>query len=299
MKKIDRSNYVMYMSANNPPVAHVKSGDMISFEVYDGFTNNIRHENQYFSSLGWHQITPVTGPLYIDDAEKGDILKVSILSIIIDTQGVMITVPGKGRLGHFFEEEKTKIIPIKDGIVLFNNKIQIPIKPMIGVIGTAPETGEVRAGIPGKHGGNMDCNRIIEGAMVYLPVNVPGALLYMGDLHAIQGDGEVVMCGVEICGEVIVKVELLKQCNLPLPLVVQAGDVMTIGSGKTFDEASRIAIDNMFFFVHDALKLESNEIGMLFSAIGNLRICQIVNQLITVRMELPLWVLETYGYKMK
>ncbi|MFU0790065.1 MAG: Acetamidase [Virgibacillus proomii] len=89
-----------------------------------------------------------------------------------------------GVLGERIAAEKTKIIAVENGYANFNEKLKLPIKPMIGVIGTAPRNEEVPTGTPKDHGGNMDCKRICKGATLYLPVNVDGALLAMGDAHA-------------------------------------------------------------------------------------------------------------------
>ena len=95
---------------------------------------------------------------------------------------------------------KIQIVPIHNKHVLFSNELQIPINPMIGVIGLQKES--ISCGTPHDHGGNMDCKEIKEGTTLLLPVNVPGALLALGgDLHAAMGDGEIGVSGVEVAGE--------------------------------------------------------------------------------------------------
>ena len=219
-----------------------------------------------------------------------------ILDINIGDRGVFLTGPNLGALGHILEEEKIRLVDIEDDKVIFNEKIHIPIEPMIGVIGTAPKGEGISTGTPGEHGGNMDCKRITKGSTLYLPVNVDGALLAIGDLHAVMGDGEVAVCGVEIAGEVTVKVTVLKDFSIPLPMLVDDKRIMAIVSAKTLDEASVMATEHMHKFLTDIVGMGLNEAVMLLSAIGDLRICQIVDPLMTVRMELPLWVLEEYDY---
>ena len=109
---------------------------------------------------------------------------------------------------------------------------------MIGVIGTAPE-GEkgIPTITPGKHGGNMDCKKITAGSTLYLSVNVDGGLLSMGDIHALMGDGEVFICGLETAGEITVKISVLKNTKLPVPFLYSEGKVMTIQSAETLDKA--------------------------------------------------------------
>ncbi|WP_047150910.1 acetamidase/formamidase family protein [Aneurinibacillus tyrosinisolvens] len=296
--RIPKEQVVLKMSPRNKEVASTDSGSVVTFETCDCFSNQIQQEDQPFSSVGWDLINPATGPLYVNGAEPGDVLKVKILDIKIEDKGVMTTAPKMGVLGDIIPEEKTKVISIKDGKALFNDKIQIPVKPMIGVIGTAPKTEEIPTGTPGAHGGNMDCKRIVKGATLYLPVNVPGALLSMGDLHAVMGDGEIVICGLEIPGEITVEVSVLKDQSLPLPMLVEGENVMAIASAETLDEAAKMATVNMHSFLVENLKMSVEEAGMLLSLVGDLRICQVVDPLMTARMEFPLSILDQYEYKL-
>lgn len=298
MQRIPKEKSVLAMSAKNEPVLSVGSGSSVRFETCDCFSNKIRHEGQLFSSVGWDCINPATGPLYVEGAEPHDILKVEILDIAIADTGVMTTAPNFGVLGDLFKEEVTKIVPIQDGHAIFNDQIRIPIKPMIGVLGVAPAEGEILTGTPGEHGANMDCKRLIEGSTIYLPVNVPGALLSMGDLHAVQADGEIVICAVEISGEVTVKVTVLHNRSLPLPLLLEGDHIMTIASAESLDDAAAMATRNMHTFLMKELKMDMHEAGMLLSLVGELRICQVVDPLKTARMEFPKWILEKYHYEM-
>lgn len=297
--KIPKEQVVLQMSPHNEPVARIHSGNRVVFETCDCFSNTIQREDQLFSSVGWDLINPATGPLYVEDAEPGDILRVEIVDIQIADQGVMTVAPNLGVLGEFFTEEKTKVIPIRDGKAQFNEQLQIDVKPMIGVIGTAPATEAISTGTPGDHGGNMDCKRIVKGAVLYLPVNVPGALLSMGDLHAVMADGEIVICGLEIPGEVTVELAVIKGTSLPLPMLSEGEHVMTIASAPTLDEAAKMATIHMHRFLVEKVGLPNEEAGMLLSLVGDLRICQVVDPLMTARMELPKWVLKQYDYQME
>ncbi|MGN0373786.1 MAG: acetamidase/formamidase family protein, partial [Enterocloster sp.] len=179
---------------------------------------------------------------------------------------------------------------------------------MIGVIGTAPEGTGVPTITPGAHGGNMDCRRIGTGTTLYLPVNAPGALLSMGDLHGLMGDGEMMICGLETAGKVKVRVTVLKEnileesgaCFLKeaLPLLDASGTLMTIQSAETLDEAAQLAACRMQQLVAKASGLDDVNSGMLMSLTGNLIICQIVNPLKTVRCEFPKDILERCGAKL-
>lgn len=299
MITISKENYILSMSPTNEAVARIESGSTVVFETYDCFSNQITSEDHPFSSVGWDKINPATGPLFIEGAQPGDTLKIEIQNIEIADKGVMAISPKLGALAGTITEEKTKIIDIENGMVKFTDKLELPIKPMIGVIGTAPKDEDIPTGTPKDHGGNMDCKRIMKGSTLYLPVNVEGGLLAMGDLHAVMGDGEVVICGLEIPGVVTVKVTVLKGQDYPLPFLVDDEHVMTIASAETLDEAAIKATKNMHSFLVDQLKMDENEAGMFLSIGADLKICQIVDPLMTSRMELPKWVLDKYDYRLK
>ena len=284
------------MSRENAPVAHAQNGDTVRFETLDCFGCQIRHESERLGGLDWNCINPATGPLFIAGAEPGDVLKVEILDIELDDHGVMVDSPGEGVTGRAVTEETTRILPVSNVTVHFNDKLSFPINPMIGVIGTAPAGDAIDTGTPGAHGGNMDCTRIGIGATLYLPVNTEGALLAMGDLHAKMGDGEVEVCGVEIAGAVTVRVTVVKNCGLPTPFLVNSEIAAAIHSAETVDEACVGATMAMHSFLMQELGMNEHEAGMLLSVAGDLRICQIVDPEKTCRMEIPLSVADAYGY---
>ena len=185
--------------------------------------------------------------------------------------------------------------------ITFDDKLTIPLDPMIGVIGTAPAGAGITTDTPESHGGNMDCHKIVKGSTLYLPVNTPGGLLSMGDLHALMGDGEVFICGLEIAGWVTVRVSVVKgeaAAVLPTPFLACRGRVTTIQSAETLDEAGDMAAKAMKEFVKKAAGKDNFEAGMLMSLLSDMAVCQVVDPLKTVRVEFPLGVLETYGYRL-
>lgn len=297
MLTIKKENAVYALSPDNAPVAHIESGDMLQFETADCFGEQITLECHKLGTLDWSRINPATGPVYVNGAEPGDTLKVEILKIDLALQAAMVEAPGEGITGLEATEENTKILPVADGKVKFNEKISFPIKTMIGVIGTAPEKEHISTGTPGAHGGNMDCKRIGEGTVLYLPVNVPGALLAMGDLHAVMGDGEVCVCGAEISGCVTVRVSVVKGQPLPLPFLVTQEHAMALYSTEGLDGAAQGAALRMRQFLIDQAGMLPHEAGMALSLAGDLRICQAVDPNKTCRMEVPLGLLTALGYR--
>ena len=284
------------MSATHKPVLSVPSGSTLVFETCDCFEDQITSEQTPFQALDWARINPATGPVFIEGAEPGDMLKVTIEKIEIRDHGVMVTGPDMGVLGDELTENTIRIIPIRQDKAFFTENVELPLNPMIGVIGTAPASEDISCGTPGNHGGNMDCKIIGEGATLYLPVNVPGALLALGDLHAAMGDGEVSVCGVEVSGEVTLSVMVIKGKHWQLPLVRNSTSLYMIASEKSLDEATIRASKNMVDFLVNECGLTNYDAINLLSIAGNLQICQIVDPLKTVRMELPLSVLAQLGY---
>ena len=158
---------------------------------------------------------------------------------------------------------------------------------MIGVIGVAPKSEAIPCSTPDLHGGNMDCKEVCEGATLLLPVNVPGALLAMGDLHAIMADGEIGVSGLEVSGEVTVTVDLIKGKVLPLPMIINDDYVMTIASDEDLDIAVDMAVANMISYLTKEYEFSQHDAVMLTSLVADVRICQVVDPKKTIRVEFP------------
>ena len=280
------------------PVKTVASGSTLTIETYDCFQNQIRSNNTEINSIDWNQINPATGPIFVESALPGDILSVKIEKIELDSEGVMAVGPELGVMGHRLEQFEAKMIPIVDGKAVFNKKVHIPLNPMIGVIGVAPEGEAVSCGTPGAHGGNMDTKLITEGVTLYFPVFAKGALFALGDLHAAMGDGEIGVSGIEIPGKVTVTLTVIKGHSLKNPLLISDEGVATIVSAPTLDEAAKTTVEEMIDLLHPHTDLTLNHLTMLMSAVGQTQISQIVDPLLTARFFVPKWVLDAYEIKL-
>jgi len=293
---VPKGQIIYAMSAENSPVLTVKDGDTAVFTTYDCFENQITTEEQDFGRLNWDRINPATGPVYVEGAEPGDLLAVNIQKIDLADHGVMTTGPDLGVMGKSLTSNVIRIIPIRDGKAIFPD-FELPLNPMIGVIGTAPASGSVPCGTPGEHGGNMDCKRIAEGSFLILPVNVPGALFALGDLHAAMGDGEIGVCGVEIAAEVTVSFTVLKGKQWPAPMIVDSERIIAIASEDDLDAAAERAVYSMAQFLEVEFGMDKAESAILMTAAGQLAICQVVDPKKTVRMEIPRWIAEKKGFQ--
>jgi amidase len=295
---ITKEKFFYAFSRDNEASVKVPSGSTIEIETYDCFQNQIQSEETRYSTVDWEQINPATGPVYVEGAQPGDVLKVKIEKIELADQGLLATGPGLGIMGHRIEKFETKIIPIVEGKAVFNDRIQLPLNPMIGVIGVAPKEGAISNGTPGAHGGNMDTTLIAEGATLYLPVFHEGALFGLGDLHAAMGDGEIGVSGIEIPGKVTVTLEVVKGKSIPFPFVENDEGVAVLVSKETLDEAAKAAVEIFIDTLLPHTDLTLPELTMLFSAAGHVQVSQIVDPLLTARFFVPKSILEAYDVKL-
>ena len=277
---------VFALGENKEADVKVPQGEIIKFHTNDCFNNQIDSEDYVMDVLDWDHINPATGPVFIEGAEKGDVLKVEILDIELDDMGTMCCLPENGVLGADITENQVKKVPIKDGKAIFN-QFELPLNPMIGVIGVAPENEPIPCGTPGRHGGNMDNTKIAKGATLYLPVFHDGAYFGCGDVHACMGDGEIMVSGVEIGAVVSLRFTVLKGISIDNPRLEDADNIYTIASSEDMEKAIYTATKDMCDILQKNLGYTLNEAGMLMSACGNLQFCQVVDPERTVRMAIP------------
>ena len=277
---------VFALGDNKENAVKVQQGELLEFYTRDCFNNQIDSEDYVMDVLDWDHINPATGPVYVEGAQKGDVLKVEILDIVLDDMGTMCCLPENGVLGADITENQIKKVPVKNGKAIFN-QFELPLNPMIGVIGVAPENESVPCGTPGRHGGNMDNTKIAKGATLYLPVFHDGAYFGCGDVHACMGDGEIMVSGVEIGAVVKVKLTVIKGVSIDNPRLEDTENIYTIASNEDLEKAIYTATKDMCGVLQKNLGYTLNEAGMLMSAVGNLQFCQVVDPERTVRMAVP------------
>ncbi|HLC03440.1 MAG TPA: acetamidase/formamidase family protein [Anaerolineales bacterium] len=295
---ISRDNVFFAFSPQLKAIARIEQGQEVLLQTHDCFEGQIRAPSDLVDTLDWAHVNPATGPLYISGAQPGDVLRIDLLEIQVNERSSMVAIPGEGALGDVITQMETSILKLEGGQVVFKDKVRVPARPMIGVIGVAPAEGEVPTGTPGLHGGNMDCKLMAAGNRVYFTVGVEGALFGAGDLHAAMGDGEIVVCGAETAGAVRFKADVVDLPGLPTPFVETREEVATIFSAPTLDESASGAIHNMAQFLTNFAGIPLNDAGMLMSLAGELKFCQVVDPLKTVRFEFPKAILAEYDFHM-
>ena len=294
MTRVTSDQSVFSLSRDAAPVARIKPGDIVVLETADCFSGQVQSPASTIDSVDWAHVNPATGPVFVEGAEPGDALVVTIEKLEVAERGVMAVSDGFGVLRERLEGMAFQFVPIEDGVATVSGA-SVAVRPMIGVIGVAPAGEPVPCGSPGAHGGNMDTRLIGEGATIYLPVFAPGALLAAGDLHAVMGDGEICGTGVEVAGRVTLRVGVRRDLDLTNPIVETADLVATIASAETLDEAADTATRDMADILIRRLDLSPADATMLMSAAGQLQVSQVVDPLKTARFAMPKAVLEPFG----
>ena len=282
------------------PVATVIPGETFSVETADAFENKIDSPRADITKLiKLPYVNPLTGPIYVQGAEKGDTLALTIHSIELTRDyGVSAIIPEFGGLcGTVFTRTlntplppRVMLHPIRDGQITFSEDLDIPpipYEPFYGTIGTAPELEAIGSLSPGFHGGNMDAADVCPGNTVYLPVNVPGAMLYIGDGHAAQGDGEVCGVATEIPTRGTLTADLIKGHAIGTPRVQSQDYIMTVGSARPMEDAARIAFYELVMWLEADYGLERLMAYQLCSQVARGRLANMVDILYSVVAKFP------------
>ena len=225
---------------------------------------------------------PMTGPIYVNGAEPGDSLEVRILAIeFLHPFGVAAFAPGGGVLPGDFPYAQFRLLRWRagDDSVEFRPGVRLKLAPFFGSIGVAPPilSGRISSGPPGWHGGNLDNKDLVVGSVLFLPVHVPGALLSIGDGHAMQGDGEVTGTALETSLRGTIEVRVRKSQRLKWPRAETPTHYVTMGLDPDLDEASRLATREMVDYLVAEKGLSRDDAYILCSLSADLHVTQAVD----------------------
>lgn len=298
MIELDDAKTLFSFDKDLGPVLKVPSGETVRIRTKDCFGNQLQGPEDQLSEIDWEAINPATGPIYVEGAVAGGTLKVHIDNIELDAQTSSCTGKDEGVCGDRFSDWATHFCKVEDGKVVWDECLSIPLAPMIGVIGVAPEGEPVNCGTPGKHGGNMDNTAIAAGATLYFPVAVDGALFGCGDMHAVMGDGEVSVSGAEVAGYATVTLTALPELSVPNPLIENDTHFGIIVSAESLDKASEIAVQQMVDLLASRTNESEADLVMLLSLVADVRVCQMVDPEKTVRFMVPKYVLDAIGFSL-
>ncbi|GAB4437664.1 MAG: acetamidase/formamidase family protein [Anaerolineae bacterium] len=274
MKRISREHSIYTFARGQTPVAEIAPGEAAVFETLDALGGRVKtHADALAVDIPPSMGNPATGPVRVAGAEPGDTLGVTLLDIKLGDFGYG-RVKGGGVIFDEMRPPVANLTPIRDGMVLFNDRIRFRAHPMVGVVGVAPAGEPVHTFYPGPHGGNLDINEYAIGATIYLPVAAPGALLAIGDVHASMGDGELNAGGLDIDAEVTVEVSVHKGLGWRWPVIETPDAWCTCACAPTLAEAIRQATSDMTALLAQRLAMSREEAFILIGAAGHARIGQ-------------------------
>ncbi|MDQ7915297.1 acetamidase/formamidase family protein [Pseudomonas sp. 102515] len=285
-----------------PPALEVAPGETVSFACRDAADGHFHGQSSAadIATLPFERVNPVCGPLWIEGAEPGDVLKVTLDSFTPSGFGWTANIPGFGLLADQFPDpvlqlwhyDRTGQTP-----AAFGELARVPLKPFAGTLGVAPAAPGLHSVVPPRRvGGNLDIRDLAAGTSLYLPVEVAGALFSIGDTHAAQGDGEVCGTAIETAMMVTATFELIKQQPLSMPRFSTprpvtrhldgAGYEVFTGVGPDLLAAARMAVSGAINWLGQTRNLPAERAYLLCSVCGDLRISEIV--------DMPNWVVSFY-----
>jgi amidase len=240
MKRIPLGPLRYEFSRHTEPRLRIDPEETVVVEMEDALSGQIRTKDDRRDKRTMPYSNPLTGPIWVEGAEPGDTLVVSIGSITPTLGQCCTRTADPKQLCEWLGTDcphGTRICPIVDGQIHWSDELTIPYAPMLGCIGTAPDWGVPSTGPAGTHGGNMDIVETCPGNTVLLPVFVPGGLLYVGDAHAAMGHGELSATGLEMAAETEITIGLFKHKRIPGPRIESHTEIMTIATGPPMERA--------------------------------------------------------------
>jgi amidase len=276
MKRLASDHHIAEMSNAHPPAYSIEEGERVVIETLDcdggmrGRDGLMRGERKYAN--------PATGPIAVKGSLPGEALAVTIHEIETADWGF---ISGGGDRG------RATIVELRGGQAIYPWGLRLPLAPIVGVMGLAPAGDPVPTTTPGDHGGNLDIADVCAGATLFLPVAVPGAMLALGDVHALQGDGEVGGTGIECAAEVTLSAKRVPNPLSTVPYLLRDDRLMVLAAGDTLDDAAWLAVAEGAKVISKLTGLSDCEARRLLSTAGELRISQIVNPKKACRAVIP------------
>ena len=302
-----------YTFGPNEPLLRIRSGDSVTASTIDahGFDRDgnplAEHQKQRSKTTRFKESNPLVGPIWIEEAQMGDLLKISIEKILLNREYAFSFL--RSHFGSLTGESEGKDLlfnePLSETKYRWNlnldsqigtlklsksklEKIEIRLHPFIGSIGVAPRFGRIETAlVPGEYGGNMDCLETKEGAVLYLPIWVEGAYFSFGDVHAAQGDGEICGVALETTAQVTLKLEVIKNKTAQWPRIENQGHIMVAGSARPLMDAVRIASVELIKWLVADYGFDKWEAIQVLSQVSSIRIGNVVDPNYTVVAKFP------------
>lgn len=284
---VKKESYHYMWSKNHHPVLEIDSGDRVTFQINEVTSSQLTRKSTRgeIAKLDVSKFYPLTGPVLVKGARKGDALTVDVLKVDTADWGWSAVIPGLGALEGFDEPYLWIWKVSKKNWVNFKSGLKVRYRPFCGVMGVAPDSdAPTEVMPPGFHGGNMDVRHLTAGSRLLLPVQVDGGLFSVGDVHAAQGDGEVCVTAIECPGAVTVRIGLIKGADLESPYYFTAPEstagraFVTTGITPDLMDACKQAIRNMIRELTENAGVSREEAYIFCSVAGDLRVHEIVDK---------------------
>ena len=291
------TKFELYFTSRVPPVLHIAPGDTV--KTWSVGADGVDPKGERRSPGG----NPQTGPFYVDGAMPGDTLVVRLNRIRTNRDwAVSGSTVMRNALEPFHQSDlkwtegfssRWKIDAEKRVAYLEKppdnlKDFSVPLRPMLGCVGVAPpQDWAIRTTDSGRFGGNMDYNQLVEGTTVYLPVNHPGALLFVGDGHAAQGDGELTGDALETSMDIEFTVDLIEGRNFGHPIAENADHLISIGIGGSLDQAMQMATSGIMRWLERDYKLSASESAIVVGFAIEYDVVDLVGTQVSVAAKLP------------
>jgi amidase len=274
------------LSQFHAPVARVRPSEVfeVATELNIGGHNILSLEDRVKpDSFVIPFVNPATGPIYIEGAKPGHMLRIRLHQVDLVGYGFTALWPGVGIFPDWGRQKEfgvqSHVVRVADGIVHWSDDIKIPAAPMVGVIGTAPWVESVSTIDNGPHGGNLDVQEMGPGCRVYLPIAVDDALFYLGDCHAVQGDGE--LCGIgaiEIRTQTTVRLDLApKFAGMVWPRIETADHIGAVACARPLEDAFRLSVEELVKWMVSDYGFVEHEAMLLLGQVAEARCTQLAN----------------------
>lgn len=272
-----------------PPAMEISPGAEVALSLRDGANGQLTPKSSAADllTLNLAQMDPLTGPIWIEGAQPGDALSVELLEISLGSWGWSAVLPNFGLLSDIFSEPLLKIWQLEHDFIDLVDGARFDLEPMIGMIGVAPASpGQYSSVIPTIAGGNIDVKYVQVGSRLLLPVFTDGALLSLGDAHALQGDGEINGTAIECEADVLIRIDLIKGADIDAPIVdtahLQTGHNdsyrIFLGIGPDLWNATREASLRASEAIAKSLGVSQEEAYMFLGIVGELRLHEVVDR---------------------
>jgi acetamidase/formamidase len=289
----DQTTWVGYFDNSRPPVLKVKSGDIVELQTRTLYNDKLKPGTTMEQVIKWRGDNlaqglsghTLTGPIYIEGAEPGDVLQIDIIKLVPRPYAANYNMPSTvvkaGGLPEDFPEGQLKFIPLdlKKKTAKFSDNITVPMRPFMGIMALAPaKDGHVSTAPPSNFGGNIDCKELVAGTTLFLPVFKKGGLFATGDSHAGQGDGEVNLTAMETgMDQAVFRFTVRKDMKLNWPFAETPTHYITFAFNPDLNEAAKDSIREAIAFLNKTKGLTKLDAYSLISIGADLHVTQIVD----------------------